>query len=89
METESNNKINLLDLSIVRTCKNLKFGIFIKPTTTDIMIHSMSCHSIEYKFAGINYLINRITTYPISKQNFDILLLFIQELSPLTRSAAK
>jgi hypothetical protein len=32
----------------------------------------MSCHPIEHKYASINYLINRITTYPISKQNFDI-----------------
>jgi hypothetical protein len=72
MEAESNNTVNFLDMSIVRTCSNLKFGIFRKPTATDIMIHSMSCHPIEHKFAGINYLMNRITTYPITKQNFDI-----------------
>jgi hypothetical protein len=36
------------------------------------MIHGMSCHPIEHKIAGINYLINRITTYPITKQNIDI-----------------
>jgi hypothetical protein len=32
----------------------------------------MSCHPIEHKFGGTNYLINRITTYPITKQNVDI-----------------
>jgi hypothetical protein len=37
-----------------------------------LIIHSMSCHPIEHKFAGINYLINRITTYPLTKHNFDI-----------------
>jgi hypothetical protein len=37
MEAESNNKINFLDLSIVRTCNNLKFGVFRKPTATDIL----------------------------------------------------
>jgi hypothetical protein len=36
------------------------------------MIHSMSCHPVEHKFAGINYLINRITTYPVTNQNIDI-----------------
>jgi hypothetical protein len=35
MEAENNNQINFLDLSIVRTCDNLKFGIFRKPTATD------------------------------------------------------
>jgi hypothetical protein len=38
----------------------------------DIMIHSNSCHPIEHKFAGINYLINRIATYPITKCNINI-----------------
>jgi hypothetical protein len=32
----------------------------------------MSCHPTEHKFAGINYLINGITTYPLTKHNFDI-----------------
>jgi hypothetical protein len=32
----------------------------------------MSRDPIEHKFAGINYLINRITTYPLTKHNFDI-----------------
>jgi hypothetical protein len=72
IETESNNQINFLDLSIVRTCNNLKFGIFRKPTATDTMIQSMSCHHIEHKFTGINYLINRIIMYPTAKQNIDI-----------------
>jgi hypothetical protein len=72
VETESNNQINFLDLSIVRTCNNLKFGMFRKPTATDTMIHNMSCHPIEHKFAGKNYLINGIITYPITKQNIDI-----------------
>jgi hypothetical protein len=72
METENNNNINFLDLSIILSDSNLKFGVFRKPTATDIMIHSMSCHPIEHKFAGINYLINRITTYSLIKYNFYI-----------------
>jgi hypothetical protein len=54
IEEENNNQINFLDLSIVRTCNRLKFGIFRKPTATNIMIHSKSCHPIEHKFSGIN-----------------------------------
>jgi hypothetical protein len=72
MEAESNNRTKFIAISIVRTRSNLKFGIFRKPTATDIMIHSMSCHLVENKFVGINYLVNRITTYPITKKKIDI-----------------
>jgi hypothetical protein len=33
------------------------------------MIHSKSCHPVEHIITGINYLINRITSYPITKCN--------------------
>jgi hypothetical protein len=33
------------------------------------MIHNNSCHPTEHKRSGINYLINRINTYPLTKQN--------------------
>jgi hypothetical protein len=36
------------------------------------MIHRKSYHQTEHKFAGINYLINRIITYPITNCNIDI-----------------
>jgi hypothetical protein len=67
IEEENNNRITFLDLSIVRSCNSLKFGVFRKPTATDIMIHSKSCQPFEHKFSGINYLRNRITSYPITK----------------------
>jgi hypothetical protein len=45
------------------------------------MIHNTSCHPTEHKIWGINYLINRVITYPISepktnkeKQTIDHLL---------------
>jgi hypothetical protein len=69
IEEESNSQINFLDLSVSRIHNGLQFGIFRKPTATDIMIHNTSCHPIEHKISGINYLINRITTYPISQYN--------------------
>jgi hypothetical protein len=69
MEEECNNQINFLDLTIVRTGNRLEVGIFRKPTATDIMIHNESCHPIKHKIAGFNYLINRLTSYPITKNN--------------------
>jgi hypothetical protein len=69
VEEECNRQINFLDLLIIRTCNKLEFGIFRKPTATDIMIHNRSCHPIEHKLSGIIYLINRITSCPITKNN--------------------
>jgi hypothetical protein len=33
------------------------------------MINSRSCHPLEHKLSGINYLINRLTLYPITNYN--------------------
>jgi hypothetical protein len=35
------------------------------------MIHNTSCHPIEHQISGINYLINRIVTYPIPQYNIN------------------
>jgi hypothetical protein len=69
MEEESDNQINFLDLTILRKGKKLEFSIYRNPTATDIMIHSNSCYPIEHKIAGINFLINRITSYPLTNNN--------------------
>jgi hypothetical protein len=81
IKEENNKQINFLDLSITRIHNSLQFGIFRKPTATDIMIHNTSCHLIEHKISGISYLINRAITYPIledsinkEKQTTDYLL---------------
>jgi hypothetical protein len=62
IQEEINNQINFLDLTISRLHDSLQFGIFRKPTTTD-MIHNTSCHPAEHKMSGINYLINSVTIY--------------------------
>jgi hypothetical protein len=43
-EKETGNKINFLDLTITKDNKNFSFDIYRKPTTTDILIPSDSCH---------------------------------------------
>jgi hypothetical protein len=48
LETETHNKINYLDITINKQDK-LTFGIYRKPTTTDIIIHNKSCHPNEHK----------------------------------------
>jgi hypothetical protein len=65
-EKETQNKINYLDLTITKQDNKLIFAIYRKPTTTDSIIHNNSCHPIEHKKSAINYLINRMNTYPLT-----------------------
>jgi hypothetical protein len=67
---EVNNKINFLDISIAKTHNKLLLAICRKPTTTDLIIHSDSCHPHEHKKkSATNFLINRMNKYPIIHEN--------------------
>jgi hypothetical protein len=65
--TKQHNPINFLDLTIHRAERKLVYNIYRKPTATDTMIHQTSCHSKQHKISGINYLINRLHTYPLDE----------------------
>jgi hypothetical protein len=65
MEMEVDNELNFLDMSIYRTQGDSQFGMYRKPTITDIMIHNKSCHPREHKWSGIEYMINCLIKYPI------------------------
>jgi hypothetical protein len=66
MENDHDSQLNYLDLTIKRTPKQLSFEIYRKPTATDILIHRNSCHPIQQKISGINYLVKRLNTYSTS-----------------------
>jgi hypothetical protein len=51
--------------------KNLQFSIYQKPTQTDIIIPNSSCDPYEHKLSGINYLLDRLHTYPITEKAKD------------------
>jgi hypothetical protein len=63
IEKESDNKINFLDISIVKEHDKLTFDIYRKPTTADSIIPYDSCHPTEHKIAAVGYLVNRMNTY--------------------------
>jgi formamidopyrimidine-DNA glycosylase len=66
MEEENDNKINFLHITISKEDKNVSFNIYRKPTTTDTIIPSDSCHPSEHKLAAIRPLTNRLTTYTMN-----------------------
>jgi hypothetical protein len=69
IENEQNSLINFLDLTVTRQHNRFQFGIYRKNTATDILLRNNSCHPTEHKMSGIKYLINRISTYPLTNKN--------------------
>jgi hypothetical protein len=68
MESEEDMKINFLDITIHRLPSGVYASIYRKPTASGSLIHFNSCHPLEHKLAGINYLVNRIAFYSIPAQ---------------------
>jgi hypothetical protein len=65
LETEQDNKLNILDITISKTANKLSFNIYRKPTTSDNIIPNDSCHPPEQKTAAIRYFANGINTYDL------------------------
>ena len=70
LETEQNNSINFLDLTINKTNNTHTYKIYRKPTTTDMVIHNTSNHPRQHKHAAINH-IHRLTKVPLNKQDYN------------------
>jgi hypothetical protein len=72
IEKEQHKSINFLDLTIHQKNNNLQFSVYQKHTPTDIIRPSSSCHPYEHKLSGINYLLNRLHTYPVTEKPKDV-----------------
>jgi len=56
--------INFLDLKISITSGHHQFGIFRKPTHTDITIHGSSFSHPSHKYPAYHSMINRLVSIP-------------------------
>jgi hypothetical protein len=63
IEREQNKQIHFLDITIKKENTPMKFEIYRKPTSTDILIPLESCHPTEHKLSAIRYLQDRNNTY--------------------------
>jgi len=63
---EANDRVNFLDLSIIRKASQFEIDIFRKPTTTDTTISYLSNHPGEHKIAAHRYYIERIFNLPLN-----------------------
>jgi peptide-methionine (R)-S-oxide reductase len=72
IEKETHNTLNYIDLTITNNHNKLTFDIYRKPTNRDIILHNDFCHPNKNKKSAIAYLVNRMTTYPITlDKNFE------------------
>ena len=69
MESEIDDKISFLDITIMKEQNKLAFNIYRKPTSTDSIIPNGSCHPPEPKLAAISYLTNRMNTNNLNMTN--------------------
>jgi hypothetical protein len=69
-ETEVNNTLNYLDISILRTPTGLRTFIYRKPTFTDNIIRYISNHPLQQKYAAMKFLYNRLISYDLHKEEY-------------------
>lgn len=81
LESENNNSINFLDLTIIRTNNNLEFSIYHKPSHTDLTINNKSYHPIQHKLAAYNSMVHRLINVPMSQTNFNKELNLIKQIA--------
>jgi len=66
--TETNGRINYLDLLITRNPTKFEISIFRKPTSTDTTINFHSNHPLEHKIAAYRFHIERMFTLPLRQK---------------------
>lgn len=81
IETETNNSINFLDLTIKKQNNQHIFSIFHKPTHPDTTIHNSSCHPVQHKHAAFYSMVHRLITLPLNEVNFNIELNIIKQIA--------
>jgi hypothetical protein len=69
LQEEKEKQLNFLDITIIGEQKGFTFNIYRKPTIRDHIIPNCSCHPQEHKASAIQYLTNRMESYPIESNN--------------------
>jgi hypothetical protein len=69
-ETEQNNTINYLDITIHKKLTNVNISIFRKPTYTDTLIPYTSNHPLQQNYAAIRFLYDRLNSYHLQGKEY-------------------
>ena len=68
---EFTNIVNFLELSITRRHTCLGISIFHKPASTSTTINVLSSHPLEHKLSAYRFLIGRMFSLPLDKEQQD------------------
>ncbi|XP_052746613.1 uncharacterized protein LOC128199716 [Bicyclus anynana] len=71
LEIEQNNSLNFLDVTITRVNNRHHFGIYRKPTYTDITIPASSCHPWQHKLAAFHSYVHRLMSIPLTRDQYN------------------
>ena len=69
-ETEHDNKLNHLEITIHETPTSVNIGVFRKRTFTDTIIPYTSNHPTQHKYAAIKFLYNRLKSYQLQDTEY-------------------
>jgi hypothetical protein len=69
-ETEQNNAISFLDITIHKNPSNIRISIHRKPTFTDTIIPYTSNHPAQHKYAAVSFLYNRLNSYQLQTAEY-------------------
>ena len=72
LETEVNNTMNFLDLTITKTDNRHTFNIYRKPTTTLTAIHNTSNHPTQHEHATIHPMVKILLNVPLNQTYYNI-----------------
>jgi hypothetical protein len=69
-ETEDDNSLNYLDMSVRRTPTGLMTSISRKPTFTDTIIPYTSNHPTQHRYVAIQFLYSRLNSYDLHREEY-------------------
>lgn len=71
-EMEMDNRLDYLDLTIIRSADRIEFDVFRKPSATDITLAHDSLHPPGHKAAAYYALLYRALTFPLTIKRLKI-----------------
>jgi len=72
IEKEIKNTVNFLDVTVQNATEIISFNTYRKPTLTNTISPSDSCHPPEHKYGATNYIANRMNTDQLNKFNKEL-----------------
>ena len=71
LEIEKEQRISFLDLSVQRDQSGLKFGVYRKPTSTEVYINNKAFNHKPHKLAAFNFMLHKANNIPMNNDEYN------------------